>query len=237
MAKHPYPLPTSDTVSRRTFLSKSALTVGSLTTAGLLLDACGSTASTNTGTGHRTLNVMYDSADTLIGKQLLSQFEQENNCTVSVTKFDQIRLNASLASGSPPDIVRSAGASEMPNLIARGLAENLDPYFAKSTVFKADDLDPVTGVYRFDGKKQGQGPIYGLPIDFSQDAMIWYNKALFDKAGVPHLSETDPISYDDLLTLGKKLTTRNGDKIQVYGLDATWNFVNQAHLIQMVAQQ
>src|SRR5579883_2729063 len=146
MAKHPYPLPTSDTVSRRTFLSKSALTVGSLTTAGLLLDACGSTASTNTGTGHRTLNVMYDSADTLIGKQLLSQFEQENNCTVSVTKFDQIRLNASLASGSPPDIVRSAGASEMPNLIARGLAENLDPYFAKSTVFKADDLDPVTGV-------------------------------------------------------------------------------------------
>jgi multiple sugar transport system substrate-binding protein len=73
--------------------------------------------------------------------------------------------------------------------------------------------------------------------DWSQDNMFWYNKKLFDQAGVKYPSETEPLSYDELLALGKKLTVRKGGKIQIYGLDAEWGFVMQGRIIQMLAQE
>ena len=221
-------------LSRRTFLGTSATAVGTAL-AGGALSACGAGSSGGRG-GKPTLQVMIDSVDTEVGK-LMAQFESANDCKVVVSKFDKVKLNAAIAAGNPPDLVRTNGASEMPNLIARGLVENLDPYFAKSKVFRADDLDPIVGVYRFDGKRQGKGSLYGFPSDYSQDAMLWYNKELFDKAKVPHLSATETLGYDDLLDLGKRLTVRKGGKVDVYGFDPVWNFVNQAHLMQMIAQQ
>jgi multiple sugar transport system substrate-binding protein len=168
---------------------------------------------------------------------LLAAWEKAHHCTVSVSKFDQVKLNAALAAGTPPDLVRTTGASEMPNIIARGLALNLDKYFATSTAFKAADLDPVIGVYKFNGKAQGTGSIYGIPSDYSQDNMLWYRKSLLDAAKITQPSSTTPISYDELLTIGKAVTKRQSGKTTVFGMDPTWNFVNQAHLMQMIAQQ
>ncbi|MPY55986.1 extracellular solute-binding protein [Streptomyces spongiae] len=222
-------------LSRRSLLGRSAAAVGGVALGGSALSACG-TGGSGGGGSHPTLQVMYDGIDTELGKQLAA-FERANDCKVVVSKFDQVKLNAAIAAGNPPDLVRTSGASEMPNLIARGLVENLDPYFAKSTVFKAADLDPIVGVYRFDGKRQGKGSVYGFPSDFSQDAMLWFNKELFDKAKVSHLKPTDSLTYDDLLDLGKRLTVRKGGKVDVFGFDPVWNFVNQAHLMQMIAQQ
>jgi multiple sugar transport system substrate-binding protein len=143
-----------------------------------------------------------------------------------------------MAANQPPDFVRIVGSPDMPNFAARGLALNLDPYFASSTVLKAADLMPINDVYKWDGKVQGRGPRYGMAKDWSPDAQIWYNKKLFDQAGVKYLSETEPLSYDELLALGKKLTVRKGGKIQVYGLDAAWNLGwEYGGIIQMLAQQ
>ncbi|KUO07357.1 extracellular solute-binding protein [Streptomyces sp. DSM 15324] len=222
-------------LSRRALLGRSATVAGAVL-AGSALSACGTGGSGGSGGGKPTLQVMIDGTDTEFGK-LMAQFESANDCKVVVSKFDKVKLNASIAAGNPPDLVRTNGASEMPNLIARGLVENLDPYLAKSTVFKADDLDPIVGVYRFDGKQQGKGSLYGFPSDYSQDCMLWFNKELFDRAKVPHLKPTDTLSYDDVLDLGKRLTVRKGGKVDVYGFDPAWNFVNQGHLMQMIAQQ
>jgi multiple sugar transport system substrate-binding protein len=222
-------------MKRRTFLSRSLATAGTLTSAGVLLDACGS--STPGSSGPVNLNIMIDGIDTTIGAAQVSAFEKAHNCKILVAKFDQVRLNASIAAGSPPDLVRTEGASEMPNLIARGLVESLDSYLQKSTLLKIDDLDPVVGVYKFDGKSQGKGPIYGLPANYSQDSMTWYNKKLFDKANIPYLSETEPATLDQLVEIGKKLTVTTGGKIQTYGFDPVWNFVNQGRIMEMMAQQ
>ena len=42
----------------------------------------------------------------------------------------------------------------------------------------------VTFKKRWDGKLQGNGSRYGMAKDWSQDNMFWYNKKLFDQAGV-----------------------------------------------------
>jgi multiple sugar transport system substrate-binding protein len=226
-------------ITRRGFLGRSAAVAAGVAGIGTTLAACGSSSTSGGGQaagGKSTLSVMIDNTDTELGP-LMKVFEKAHNCTVKVSVFDQIKLNAALAAGSPPDLVRTVGATEMPNLIARGLVQNLDSYFATSTAFKASDLDPIIGVYRFNGTEQGKGSIYGIPSDYSQDNMIWFNKTLFDKAKVPYLSETTPISYAELLDLGKKLTGRSGGKTTIYGMDPTWNFVNQAHFAQMIAQQ
>jgi len=44
------------------------------------------------------------------------------------------------------------------------------------------------------------------------------------QAGVKDLDPATPISYDELLALGKKLTVRKGGKTVVYGLDLAWSF-------------
>lgn len=106
------------------------------------------------------------------------------------------RLTAILASGQPPDLVRGISALDTPYFAAREVAENLDPYFAKSTVLKADDLDPVNDLWRYDGKVQGKGPRYGMAKDFSQDSMYCYNTAHFDEAGVDYPSDTEPVTYE-----------------------------------------
>src|SRR5437763_4611814 len=40
---------------------------------------------------------------------------------------------------------------------------------------------------------------------------------------IAYPSETVPMSYDDLLALGKRLTVHEGNEILVYGLDPGWN--------------
>ncbi|HLZ56357.1 MAG TPA: extracellular solute-binding protein [Ktedonosporobacter sp.] len=236
-------------MNRRTFLTRSALAVGTVSGSSALLAACGPGASsggtaTTAPSAPVTLNVMQRHVQSLVGSPSLSKenviaFEKANNCKINWLEFDQVKLNASLVAGDAPDLVRIEGAAaSIPYIAARGLAEPLDDYFAKATYAKTDDLADITKVYRYDGKQQGQGPIYGMPFDYSQDGMLWYNKKLFDQAKVPYLSDSDPITYDQLLAMGKQLTTSQGGKIKVFGVDPCYgDVVFHAQLMQMIAQQ
>lgn len=222
-------------LTRRRFL-QSSLAVGTALGAGSLLESCNTSSSGGSTGGTTTITIMGNSGE--ITKQYLDDFQKlHTDIKVHYLEYNGVGLSSMLAAGNPPEIVRAEGASVMPNIIARGLATNLDPYFAKSSVLSVSNLEPVNNVYRWNGKEQGVGPLYGMAKDWSPDVMMWYNKKLFDQAGVPYPDETNPMTYDDLLALGKKLTVRENGKIKVYGLSAEWGFVNQGHLVQMVAQQ
>ena len=240
-------------IGRRRFLQTSAGAIGAAVLGGQLLSSCGGddngTSSSgssgvspapdgSSGGGSKTeLWVMFEEATTNLLPEEIAKFVGDNNLKLRLEPFDLLKLNAAIAAGAPPDLVRTQGATEMPNIIARGLAENLDPYFATSKLLKPDDFAAITGIYRFDGKQSDAGPMYGFPIDYSQDAMLWLNTEHFAEIGEAVPAADVPMSYDEVLELGKRLTKRDSDLITQYGFDVSWPFVEQAKVAQMVAQQ
>lgn len=117
------------------------------------------------------------------------------------------------------------------------MATDLTAYLEASTILKEDDLQPVNDSFRWDGMQSGKGPVYGIVKDWSQDATLWYNTTLFDQAGLPHLSETEAVSYDDLLEIARKLTVVEGGTTKAYGLGLEWAWSLYGPFSAMVMQQ
>lgn len=185
--------------------------------------------------GVTELDVMIGAQD--LSKEQIAEFEKANpDIKINLILWEQTRLNTMMAAGNPPDIAIS-GAVGSANVNARGLATDLTPYLSKSEVLKESDLLPVNDSFRWDGNESGKGPLYGIVKDWSQDASLWYNTALFDQAKVPYLSDTEATSYDDLLNIAKKLTVKKGNKTAVYGLGLEWAWSLYGPMASMVMQQ
>ena len=220
--------------NRRRFLKQLATVSGVTLGASVLFTACGESGNT----GPVTITIMANGGtdDTGLSTHWLEVFQKEHShIKIKRLDQDQNRLSAMLAAGTPPDITRTHGGSEITNLAARGLALDLSHYFAKSGLLKESDLQPVCDLYRWDGKQQGKGAIYGMPHDWSQDSMYWIDTAVFDEAHIPYPSQTQPLTMDEALDLGKRLTVRQGEKIQVYGMGTNWDYL--AQLLTFLAQQ
>src|ERR1700686_3375787 len=92
----------TSSITRRSFLLRSAATAGALTGATALLDACGS--SSTGSSGKTTLTVMYNTSET--DPKYFTDFEKANNCTINLIQYDATKLSALLAAGTPPDFLR-----------------------------------------------------------------------------------------------------------------------------------
>ncbi|WP_338895060.1 extracellular solute-binding protein [Streptomyces sp. TG1A-60] len=209
--------PTTGPLDRRRFLTVSAGAALAATT----LPACATSVddgSEGSGAkrGSATVTVMTPDDE----KKAFQAAGKALGIKINFIARDETRLNAMLAAKNPPDLVRGLGAVETPYFAARGLMADLDPYFAKSSVLKVSDLDPVNDVWRYDGEKQGAGPRYGMAKDYSQDQMFWYRTDLLEAAKLDRPSETEPLSYDEWLDMGKRLTKRRLGKVKVYGMSA-----------------
>jgi multiple sugar transport system substrate-binding protein len=171
-----------------------------------------------------------------ITDQDIAEFETKHpDVKIKMVTVSTTLLTAMFAAGNPPDVVRDQGVPNTPYLVARDLALNLDPYFAKSTVLAPDKLAQVDDTWRYDGKEQGKGPRYGLAKDYSQDAMIWCNSEVFHNGGVAPPSTSEPISYDEMLDMGNRLTKRSGAKYSVYGVYPPYDVSLTAGFLNMVA--
>ena len=229
-------------VTRRRLLTGSALLAGGAL-AGPLLAACDASSGGSGGSGGKgssgktTLTVMYASNE--LTKEHIAEFERQNpDLKIQLVEpgNDDAKLNAMLASGSPPDFVRGAAVGSANNN-ARGLATNLDPYLDKSSLLTKTDLLAVNDNWRWDGQRIGAGPYYGITKDWSQDATLWYNQALFKRAKVAYLSTSTPTTYDELLNLGRKLAVRKNGKTTSYGLGIEWQWGLPGPLFSMVLSQ
>ncbi|ELP67925.1 extracellular solute-binding protein [Streptomyces turgidiscabies] len=206
--------------SRRRFLALSA--AGGAAVGATALNGCALRVDGAATGGGESITMMVKLDD--VSTELIQQAQRELGIRITVVQDDITRLIAMLTSGNPPDLVRGVGALDAPFYAARGVAENLDPYFATSTVLRADDLDPANDLWRYDGTTQGKGPRYGMAKDFSQDAMFWFNTAQFDRAGVDHPSETEPTTYEEWLEKAERLVVRKNGQTTVYG--GSYNGVN-----------
>jgi multiple sugar transport system substrate-binding protein len=229
-----------DMTNRASQFRRSALVLGTLVGVSSLLVGCsGGEATPDESNGETmqdvTLDVMVGAQD--ISEEQIAEFEAANpGVTINVIVYDLARLNTMLASNNPPDIA-FGNAVGSANFNARGLATDLTPYLEASEVLREDDLQPVNDGFRWDGTKAGSGPLYGIVKDWSQDNALWYNTALFDEAGVEYLSDTEPVTYDELLEIAKKLTVSADGTTEVYGLGMEWAWSLYGPISAMVMQQ
>ncbi|MEU9451296.1 extracellular solute-binding protein [Streptomyces sp. NPDC048277] len=213
-------------VSRRRFLALGGTAAATAALGGCALPVAGSVG----GSGE-TVTVMAKADD--ISTDLIRQAQKDIGIKINTVLYSTSKLIAMMTNGNPPDLVRGVGAVDAPYFAARGVMENLDPYFAKSRVLRPDDLDPVNDLWRYDGRTQGKGPRYGMAKDFSQDSMYWYNTALFDQAGVDYPSELEPVTFDEWLDKAKRLTRRKNGAITVFG--GSYNGVLTPNLLASLA--
>ncbi|GAA3786683.1 hypothetical protein GCM10022403_021780 [Streptomyces coacervatus] len=214
--------------SRRRFL---ALSAGGAAAGAAALSGCALQVSTGVSGSGETVTLMSKADD--LSPELIKQAQKDLGIKIVRVDYSISKLVAMMTNGKPPDLVRGVGATDAPYFAARDVMEELDPYFAKSSVLRLDDLDPVNDLWRFDGRTQGKGPRYGMAKDFSQDSMYWYNTALFDKAGVDNPPELEPVTFDEWLDTAKRLTQRKNGRTTVFG--GSYNGVLTPNLLASLA--
>ncbi|WP_339317244.1 sugar ABC transporter substrate-binding protein [Paenibacillus sp. FSL R10-2734] len=120
--------------------------------------------------------------------------------------YDQ-KVQTMIAGGTPPDIMM--------------IAENYQVYASKNQIIPLDDLiasnnvdmkerysDDIASIMNYDGKQ------YGM-LDRAGAMVVFYNKDLFDKAGVAYPS--GEWTQKDMLDAAQKLTVKEGDKTVQWG--------------------
>ncbi|WP_030669401.1 extracellular solute-binding protein [Streptomyces cellulosae] len=209
----------SQAFSRRSVLKSTGFIAGAAA-----LSACSGTSTASKASvqaaKNGTLTIM--SVQGEITPAEVAAFEKAHpGLKIKQINSDPTRLNAMLAAGNPPDLVRDAGTDVTPYIAGRGIALNLDEYFAKSGILKPADILPINNCWKWDGTTQGKGARYGIAKDWSQDAMWWYNSDMWSAAGLTAPDPKTPITYDELFEAARKLTKTHGGKTSVYGLYAT----------------
>lgn len=113
------------------------------------------------------------------------------------------KLATAMQSGSPPDIFQSWGGGVLKQYADAGLVQDLTPAMQENGWGASFQPGPLS-LYNFDGKT------YGVPWDAGMVG-FWYNKALFQKAGIAK----PPATWAELLDAVKKLKAANITPIAV----------------------
>lgn len=204
----------------------AALTVTSLA-------GCGTKEKTADNSGEKqTIRITY-SAGELDGQsndlnEIFADFYADHpNCEV-VLEENGSALMAKIAANDAPDIIRTSSNSDLPTYVNKKIIIPLDDLLKKSKLYDKNDIfDICINDFRYDGKEYGKGPIYGLPKDWST-SMLWVNKKMFEQAGLPIPTMENPLKYEQLTEYAKKLTVKNGDKVEVFGISDSESVEAQA---------
>lgn len=134
-----------------------------------------------------------------------------------------VKMNTMIAGGKAPDVI-FATDGDFPKWVKQGAFLNIQEMVDNSDKLDLNDMwDTGLNRYRYDGAKTGTGDLYALPKDIGPTVM-YYNKELFDKLGVPYPSADTPMNWDQALEMWTKLTVdENGDgKTDIYGAGPVW---------------
>lgn len=189
-------------LNRRAFLRASGLAAS-----GALLGACakGTDSASGGSSGAVTTNGWTDVLHDYLMGPVAAAFTKQSGIKIEPqagVPFDdyQTRFRTLLAGGAPPDVMR-LNDDFLPEISDKKLSKDLAPYLAKSTLKEADFLPS------FDASKLPSGR-RGLVVA-SQVRCIYYNKTMFQKAGVPlppSVWSPDGWTWDDFLRTAKALT-------------------------------
>jgi raffinose/stachyose/melibiose transport system substrate-binding protein len=123
-------------------------------------------------------------------EDIAAEFEDEHpNVTIDITVYEneafKTAIEPRLQAGDPPDLFQSWGGGGLMEQVDAGLVQDV-----------TDGVEPWIGdlntaavnMYQVDGKQ------YGVPFDLGMVG-FWYNKDLFEQAGI----DEPPATWDELL--------------------------------------
>lgn len=171
---------------------------------GTMLTGCGgSNSSAGSSKGDVTLTYgIWDKNQEPGMRKMADAFEAKNpgiKVNVEVTPWDQYwtKLEAAATGGSLPDVFWMH-SSQAARYASNSVLMDLTDKIKGSSSVKLDKFPKdLVKVYENDGKN------YAIPKDFDTIG-LWYNKKLFDEAGVAYPNEN--WTWNDLLAAAKKLT-------------------------------
>ena len=146
------------------------------------------------------------------GKELYNKFRSEH-ATIDVTDFWPApgedwttKLLAKVAAGDQLDVIWWCASHH--KFAEEGRLVDLKDVVAGDSSFKLEDYQSVGVDFCYDQPKRG-GALWGVPTNYAT-VLLWYNKKMFDAAGVPY--PNPKWTYTDLLDAAKQLTKdTNGD--------------------------
>jgi ABC-type glycerol-3-phosphate transport system substrate-binding protein len=163
-----------------------------------------------------TINVWVFEGETDAFDPVIASFKVDHpNIDVVVTNFPEgdytTKIDTALIAGEPPDI----GYVYEPKWIKSGSFLALDDALAQYGV-NTDNFNKGAWSQNcvWDGKTYCIGTYTGA-------ILLFYNKDIFDQAGVAYPSATDPMTIDDYVAMCAKVTTKSDDINQrIWGCDA-----------------
>lgn len=150
--------------------------------------------------------------DAPVWEPILKEFEEENNCevTLEIIPWDNYpeKYASAIGANKGPDIGYMY-AEMFPQFIEMGAVEDLTPYLS--------DEEYKNYIYIEDGKMLGG--LYGLAIEAANPAVLYYNKDILDELG-----EEVPTTWEDFRRIAKKATkdTDGDGKMDQYGFAQGW---------------
>ena len=156
-------------------------------------------------------------------QKMIDAYEAENdNVSISIqlTPYKGgeywTKLEASAGGGTAPDVFW-LNVLHLDSYVEGGILDDLSDAIASSDI-KDNFSDTLVNNYVRDGKN------YAVPKDFDTNA-LWYNKDLFDQAGVEY--PTDDMTYDDLVALATELKDKLPDGVYPFACPVdfqTWYY-------------
>lgn len=178
---------------------KKVIVLALLLCLSLSLWANGSQDSQEKQEGPVTLRIMSPASD--FTDEWIASWNSENPDIQLVREdLDQMKWIADFMSDSTADIINLGVGAEIPYFAKRGMVYDLTDYFNGSSMLKNDIDQEGSGAYNFEKSW------YGLPKDYNNVTAITYNKELFDRAGLPYPSATEPMTYAEFEALAAKIS-------------------------------
>ncbi|NEE02962.1 ABC transporter substrate-binding protein [Phytoactinopolyspora halotolerans] len=197
--------------------------VASAAAVAFVVTACGGDDggdSASSGDGDVTLSVSVWNYDTTPEFQALFEAFEEANPNITIEPVDILaddyddKLTAMLAGGDETDVLT------MKNVIGYSRYANRGQLADISDVVESADTENLAGLESYDI----DGSYYAMP--YRQDFwLLYYNKGLFDEAGLDY---PENVTWDEYADLAEQLTSGDGGE-KVYGTyHHTWRSVIQA---------
>jgi len=193
---------TSPRTSRRSFLGLAATS----TLGAIGLAACGSAgpaqpggAATGGGGGGgggatAALWSLSGQPNEGIDKNSVEAFNQTGKGTIEATFFQndpyKAKIRTAVGAGEAPSLIFGWGGGILKSYADAGQVEDLTSWLAENKAVKDKFLPAVWGAATIDDK------IYAVPTRNTQPIVMYYNKSLFEKAGVQQ-----PATWDDVMNL------------------------------------